>query len=349
VELRRLKWLKKATWAVGVIKKYFLGWQVRRAVQAMRQQQRVERATVVIQKYCRGWKVRKEVRGMFKQVAGPKVAAFMWRYMCYQFLLTLMRNVPSDSPLDKRWPGVLQVFQETSDLLRGMHHKWRCKVLRDYYVSRPKEKRMMSEKVRASILFKGKKSLYTQTVSQAFKADRISLRSDDRWSKIVAETNEQRIIWADKVQKLNRKDGKGVPIILVVTGVSVMVLDPKSLSLKYRVELKHLDQVSVSSFSDHMFVLHINPFKATDRSYSKGDFVLRSPHVIELVTKLSSVMQETLKKKLKVVISNTIIAHFKVDDEPCTITFQHDPTTHTHAQRRSPLCRRRANTLQIIV
>ena len=38
-----------------------------------------------------------------------------------------------------------------------------CKVLRDYYVSRPKEKRMMSEKVRASILFKGKKSLYTQT------------------------------------------------------------------------------------------------------------------------------------------------------------------------------------------
>ena len=48
-------------------------------------------------------------------------------------------------------------------------------------------------------------------------------------------------------------------------------------------------------------------FKATDRSYSKGDFVLKSPHVIELVTKLSSVMQETLKKKLKVVISNTYV------------------------------------------
>ena len=52
---------------------------------------------------------------------------------------------------------------------------------------------------------------------------------------------------------------QGVPIVLVVTGVSVMILDAKSLSLKYRVELNHLDQISVSSFSDHMFVLHINP------------------------------------------------------------------------------------------
>ena len=47
--------------------------------------------------------------------------------------------------------------------------------------------------------------------------------------------------------------------MLVVTGVSFMILDPKSLALKYRVELKHLDQISVSSFSDHIFVLHLNP------------------------------------------------------------------------------------------
>ena len=41
-----------------------------------------------------------------------------------------------------------------------------------------------------------------------FKVDRLNLRSDERWSRIVAETHEQRIIWADNVQKLNRKDGK---------------------------------------------------------------------------------------------------------------------------------------------
>ena len=38
-----------------------------------------------------------------------------------------------------------------------------CKVLRDYYQNNPKEKRRMAEKVRASALFRGKKSLYNKT------------------------------------------------------------------------------------------------------------------------------------------------------------------------------------------
>ena len=41
-----------------------------------------------------------------------------------------------------------------------------------------------------------------------FKADRLNLKGDERWSRVVAQTHEQRIIWADNVQKLNRKDGK---------------------------------------------------------------------------------------------------------------------------------------------
>ena len=37
------------------------------------------------------------------------------------------------------------------------------KVLRDYYQNNPKETRRMAEKVRASALFRGKKSLYNKT------------------------------------------------------------------------------------------------------------------------------------------------------------------------------------------
>ena len=48
-------------------------------------------------------------------------------------------------------------------------------------------------------------------------------------------------------------------MVLVVTGTSFMVLDPKTLALKYRVELKDLQQISLSTFSDHIFVMHINP------------------------------------------------------------------------------------------
>ncbi len=51
---------------------------------------------------------------------------------------------------------------------------------------------------------------------------------------------------------------QGTGMVLVVTGNSFMLLDPKNLSLKYRVELQHVKQVSLSSFSDHIFVIHID-------------------------------------------------------------------------------------------
>ena len=52
---------------------------------------------------------------------------------------------------------------------------------------------------------------------------------------------------------------QGIPVILVVTGVSMMVLDLKHLTMKYRIELQYVKQLSMSTFSDHMFVVHIDP------------------------------------------------------------------------------------------
>ncbi len=52
---------------------------------------------------------------------------------------------------------------------------------------------------------------------------------------------------------------QGVPAVLIVTGTSFMVLDPKSMALKYRVELQYLNQISLSCFGDRLMVMHINP------------------------------------------------------------------------------------------
>ena len=38
-----------------------------------------------------------------------------------------------------------------------------CKLLRDYFIQNPRERKRMSEKARASSLFRGKKSLYPKT------------------------------------------------------------------------------------------------------------------------------------------------------------------------------------------
>ena len=38
-----------------------------------------------------------------------------------------------------------------------------CKKVRDHYISDPRERRRLDEKARASMLFKGKKSLYPKS------------------------------------------------------------------------------------------------------------------------------------------------------------------------------------------
>ena len=50
--------------------------------------------------------------------------------------------------------------------------------------------------------------LFFFSVPIPFKSDHLNLKMDERWSKVVAQSNEQRIIWGDNVQKLNRKDAK---------------------------------------------------------------------------------------------------------------------------------------------
>ena len=48
-------------------------------------------------------------------------------------------------------------------------------------------------------------------------------------------------------------------MVLAVTGNSFMVLDPKSYALKYRVDLTNLEQISLSPYSDALFVMHVKP------------------------------------------------------------------------------------------
>ena len=189
----------------------------------------------------------------------------------------------------------------------------------------------------------------------------MNLRNDDRWSRLVAQTHEQRIIWADNVQKLNRSDGKvetenavnccdmwlptdighvllgqgcamslqliplpnnlahiiptththththmhththhlskGVPMVLVVTGTSFMVLDPKTLALKYRVELKDLKQISLSNFSDNIFIMHINPVsnaQTGSQSHFHTSLLVLIPHCNNSLTSICQTHHSSL-------------------------------------------------------
>ena len=46
-------------------------------------------------------------------------------------------------------------------------------------------------------------------VPVAFISDRLRIRTDERWTKLLkSDVSETRIVWADSVQKMNRSDAK---------------------------------------------------------------------------------------------------------------------------------------------
>ena len=80
VELRRLKFIVRATWAVGIIRKWFYGWKARKLYRQMRYAIKYEAAAIVIQKYYRGWKVCTYVR-TYVSLQLQHYRCFNW-YIC---------------------------------------------------------------------------------------------------------------------------------------------------------------------------------------------------------------------------------------------------------------------------
>nr|WEL12768.1 myosin class I D [Halisarca dujardinii] len=328
--------------AIVVVQKYYRGWIARRELWRMKFAIRAEWAVGVIRKYYLGWKVRKQYRRMFKTSAGTVVANFFRGYIRFRFLVFVKDHLPSTSPTDKKWPKVPAFFRTTSKILRILHHRWRCQLVREFYNGHPRVKARMLEKTRASALFSGKKTLYTRTLPVPFRGDRLNLRNDPRWSRMAADHSEQRVVWADNITKINRNDGKAVPHVMVVTGKSVYVLDPKVFTVKSRVELGDLESVSVSAHSDGTCVFHISQERIRDGTHNKGDFIFSTPNIVELVTKLHTVLQEVFRRLLVINIKNEVQVDFA--KEKINLLFRVSPDAGS-----SPDCRRRGQTMEVLV
>jgi myosin-1 len=150
------------------------------------------------------------------------------------------------------------------------------------------------------------------------------------------------VVWADNITKINRNDGKAVPHVMAVTGKCIYVLDPKSFAVKSRVELGDLAAVSLSAHSDGTCVLHINQDKIRDGTHNKGDFVFCTPNIIELVTKLHTVVQEVYRAMLRINIKDEIQVDFA--RERVSLMFRVSPDAGA-----SPDCKRKGQMMEILV
>ncbi|KAM4561644.1 unconventional myosin-Ib isoform 2-T2 [Fundulus diaphanus] len=333
--LRELKYQKKCEEAVTTIAAFWHGTQARRELRRLKEEARRKHAVAVIWAYWQGLKVRREYRKFFRANAGKKIYNFTIQRIMQKYFLGLKSNLPSMSPVDKSWPSRPYSFLDGVHAeLRRIFHLWRCKKYRSQFTE--EKKAVYEEKLEASELFKDKKALYPSSVSQPFKGDYLEISKNPKYQKLSSAVDEK-ILLADVVNKINRANGKGTSRLFLLSKKSIILADQKTGQVKASVPLPDLASVSTSTQSDGFFALKL---KEGSGSAVKGDFLLSSDHLIEIITKLHRISSMAAdREKLNVNISDEFLVQFK-QDKVCVKFIQGSPKNSN-----SVSCKRKNNRL----
>ncbi|XP_028991727.1 unconventional myosin-Ib isoform X3 [Betta splendens] len=333
--LRELKYQKRCEEAATTIAAYWHGTQARRELRRLKEEARRKRAVALIWAYWKGLKVRREYRKYFRANAGKKIYDFTIQRIMQKYFLGLKNTVPSMSPIDKNWPARPYCFLDRVHAeLRKIFHLWRCKKYRSQFTE--ERKAVYEEKLEASELFKDKKALYPRSVSQPFKGDYLEISKNPKYQKLSSAVDEK-VLLADVVNKINRANGKGTARIFLLTKKSFVLADQKTGQVKASVPLPDLSSVSVSTQSDGFFALKL---KEGSASATKGDFLLSSERLIEIITKLHRIGATAADRdQLSVDISDEFLVQFK-HDKVCVKFIQGAPKNGN-----SVSCKRKNNRL----
>ncbi|KAE8299502.1 Unconventional myosin-Ib MIH-L Myosin I alpha [Larimichthys crocea] len=267
--------------ATTVVQSYTRGWQARKLLRELKYQKRCEEAVTTISAFWHGTQVRREYRKFFRANAGKKIYDFIIQRIMQKYFLGLKNTMPPMSPIEKNWPARPYLFLDgVHKELRRIFHLWRCKKYRSQFTE--EKKAVYEEKLEASEIFKDKKALYPSSVNQPFKGDYLEISKNPKYQKLNSAVDEK-VLLADVVNKINRANGKGTARIFLLTKKSVVLADQKTGQVKASVPLPDLASVSVSTQSDGFFALKL---KEGSASAIKGDFLLSSEHLIEIITKL---------------------------------------------------------------
>ncbi|XP_026000995.1 unconventional myosin-Ib isoform X3 [Astatotilapia calliptera] len=335
LELRRLKQEVRNKHAVTVIWAYWQGTKARRELRQLKEEARNKHAVSVIWAGWQGTKVRREYRKFFRANAGKKIYDFTIQRIIQKYFLGLKSSMPSMSPIDRKWPARPYGFLDgVHTELRKIFHHWRCKKYRDQFTE--EKKAVYEEKLEASEIFKDKKALYPNSVSQPFKGDYLEISKNPKYQKLNSAVDEK-VLLADVVNKINRANGKGTPRIFLLTKKNFVLADQKTGQVKASIPLPDVTSVSVSTQKDGFFALKL---KEGSASAVKGDFLLSSEHLIEIITKLHRIGATAAdREKLKVDISDEFLVQFK-QDKVCVKFIQSSPKNGN-----SISCKRKNNRL----
>ncbi|XP_076015152.1 unconventional myosin-Ib isoform X2 [Genypterus blacodes] len=321
--------------ATTVVQSYTRGWKARTLLRELKYQKRCKEAVTTIAAYWHGTQVRREYRKFFRANAGKKIYNFTIQRILQKYFLSLRSTLPSMSPIDKNWPPRPYMFLDgVHSELRRIFHLWRCKKYRSQFTD--EKKAVYEEKLEASEIFKDKKALYPSSVSQPFRGDYLEISKNPKYQKLNSSV-EEKVLLADVVNKINRANGKGTARIFLLTKNGVLLADQKTGQVKASVPLPDLTSVSVSTQSDGFFALRL---KEGSASAVKGDFLLSSEHLIEIITKIHRVGASAAdREQLNIDISDEFLVQFK-QDKVCVKFIQGAPKNGNSAS-----CKRKNNRL----
>lgn len=101
------------------------------------------------------------------------------------------------------------------------------------------------------------------------------LRQNPQWKKICIESNDQYVVFADIINKITRTGGKVswtqldvpvfpnyislqfVPILFVISTSSMLIMDQRTMQIKYRIPAAEIFKLSLSPYQDDIAVFHV--------------------------------------------------------------------------------------------
>ncbi|XP_053823426.1 unconventional myosin-Ia isoform X2 [Vidua chalybeata] len=339
-----------------LIQKTFRGWRCRTQYQLMRKSQilisawfrghrqknrykQMKRSALILQAYARGWKARRTYRKYFRSNASTCLANFIYRQLVQRYLVGLAKNLPPLSVTDRTWPPAPYRFlDDANQELKNIFYHWKCKKYRDQL---PASRRaQLQARLCASELFKDKKTLYPKSLQQPFRGEYLGLKQNPKYQKLHAVAKDK-LVMADTVRKVNRANGKTVPRLLLLTTEHLVLADPKAAQPKSVLSLSDIRGVSVTRFSDGFLALHL---KEVSTVGAKGDFLLVSDHLIELVTRLHQTFKATTGQALPLHITDRFSTRFPKGD--VSITVVESPKAGTNG----PVCKKKgSNKMEVLV
>ncbi|XP_048784652.1 unconventional myosin-Ia isoform X7 [Lagopus muta] len=332
----RYKQMKRS---VLLLQAYARGWKSRRLLRELKVQRRRHLAASTISAYWKGYQTRRMYRRYFRSNARMRLSNFIYRRMVQKYLIGLRNNLPPMAVLDRTWPPAPYKFlSDANQELKGIFYLWKCKKYREQLS--PQQRAVLQAKLCASELFKDKKALYAHSLQQPFRGEYLGLTQNRKYQKLQAVAKDK-LVMAEAVQKVNRANGKKVPRLLLLTTEHLVLADPKAAQPKLVLSLSDIRGASVSRFSDGLLALHL---KETSAAGGKGDLLLVSPHLIELVTRLHQTLMDATAQALPLSIVDQFSTRFPKGDVAVTVVESAKGSSDV------PVCKKRgSHKMEILV